>query len=218
MKKVESVISHWHQLIEEFQVSPLDFYKAVEVAIDRRQVPNQENVRIDFKEGGLLTCKREYLRVIRGKHAFDICAAPFGTGFFFSWWLIELPSSWFGYFLGFFVAALLAVIVSFQAGVIAGLFLSVILVPGVLAIIGVVVHDIGGTAEDGILAIPWIGSLYARIFDQPTYYQIDSALMFQDAVHNAVMEVIDQMTAAKGIRALSEFERKPTLKSFAQSA
>jgi hypothetical protein len=47
---------------------------------------------------------------------------------------------------------------------------------------------------------------------------MDTALMFQESVHNAVLEVVDCITAAKGIRALTEAERKPILKAFAASA
>jgi hypothetical protein len=46
-----------------------------------------------------------------------------------------------------------------------------------------------------------------------TYYKIDTTLMFQESVHRAVVEVIDQMTQAKGLRALSESERKPILRN-----
>src|SRR5205807_1402941 len=52
---------------------------------------------------------------------------------------------------------------------------------------------IGG--ETTILRIPLVGWLYERVFAPETYYAIDTALMFQQAVHNAVLEVIDCMTA-----------------------
>ena len=35
--------------------------------------------------------------------------------------------------------------------------------------------------------------------------------MFRGAVYSAVLEVIDEITNAKGLRALSETERKPIL-------
>jgi hypothetical protein len=38
--------------------------------------------------------------------------------------------------------------------------------------------------------------------------------MFQDSVHSAVLEVLDQATEAKGLKALSELERKPLLSDF----
>ena len=55
-----------------------------------------------------------------------------------------------------------------------------------------------------------------RFFTPATYYRIDTALMFQTAVHAEVLAVIDGMTKAKGIRALSEDERKPILRDFFQ--
>jgi len=44
-----------------------------------------------------------------------------------------------------------------------------------------------------------------------TYYTLDTALMFQDSVHSAVLEIMDEVTEGKGIRAMSELERKPVL-------
>jgi hypothetical protein len=38
--------------------------------------------------------------------------------------------------------------------------------------------------------------------------------MFQESVHNAVLEVIDGMTAAKGLRLLAGDERKPVMHKF----
>lgn len=38
--------------------------------------------------------------------------------------------------------------------------------------------------------------------------------MFQTSVRQAVIEVVDQVTSAKGIRALTELERKPVMRDF----
>jgi hypothetical protein len=67
------------------------------------------------------------------------------------------------------------------------------------------------------LAVPIVGWIYERVFSPATFYAIDTALMFQDAVHNAVMEVIDCVTENKGVRALTESERKPIMKRFGPS-
>ena len=69
-----------------------------------------------------------------------------------------------------------------------------------------------------MLAIPILGWIYERVFAPTTFYSMDTAIMFQKAVHNAVCEVVDCMTANKGVRALSEFERKPIMKHFTASA
>ncbi len=90
---MSEVISHWNTLIENFQTSPQQFYAEVTKAINRRQMPNAKIDRISWKEGHLLSAKREYLRISCGKDFyFAVCGAPFGTGFFISWWLLEPPA------------------------------------------------------------------------------------------------------------------------------
>jgi len=155
-----TVISHWYHLLEGLQTSPQGFYAAVEAAIQRRQVPDAYTQRIDWKEGGLLSARREYLRVRRKKLVFDICGAPFGPSFFVSWWLGELPS-------------------------------------GFLALLA---------------SIPVVGLLFERYLRPRTYYQIDTALMFQESIRAAVMDVVDNMSKAKGLRLLSVLERNPVMR------
>jgi len=159
-KKVSVVLSHWYHLIEGLQDSPLQFYGSVDEAIRRRQLPDVKLARVDYREGGLFSAKREYFRVRRKEYIFDICAAPFGgNAFFVSWWLGET--------IGFFSGLL--------------------------------------------LLIPFVGPALVRALRPLTYFRLDTALMFQESVHAAVLEVLDERTSAKGLRMLSELERKPTL-------
>ncbi len=157
-----SVISHWDNLVEGLHYSTQDYYYALERAIASRQIPDVTVTRIEIKEGGILSAKRLYLRVARKELHFDICGAPFGNAFFFSWWLTELPS-------------------------------------------GCLVT---------LLSIPVIRSWTWFLARPLTYFKLDTAIMFQESVHFAVMEVIDQITDAKGIRALTEVERKPIMRDF----
>jgi hypothetical protein len=161
-RKVSLILSHWYHLIDDLQQSPQQFYSSLERAIDRRQIQNLKISRVDHKEGGILSAKREYFRVQRNEHIFDVCAAPFGNGFFVSWWLGETP-------------------------------------PGGLWSL--------------ILLIPYLGEVLVRLFRPITYFRHDTALMFQQSIHSAVLEVVDEVTKAKGLRALSELERKPILTS-----
>ncbi len=90
MSSTTEVISHWSTLIQEFNTSPQAFYTAVTVAIQKRKIPNATIDRIHFKETHLLSAKREYLRIrCKNDFYFAVCAAPFGTGFFVSWWLLQ---------------------------------------------------------------------------------------------------------------------------------
>lgn len=217
--KDANVVSHWHHPIENFQTSTLDFYTAVEAALKPRQIPDYEVSRIDWREGGVLTARREYLRIRRGKLAFDLCAAPFGTGFFFSWWLAEIPPAH---------VLLWAILICFLgltfiggmvgayglSGLIWGIFLGI----GAMVLLGYLLREghLGTQVEDIVLAIPLLGGLYERFFQPSTYYKTDTTLMFQSVVHTAVLEVVDHVMSVKGMRPLTEFERKPIMREFYQ--
>lgn len=92
MPKATMVISHWSTFVEGLSASPKDFYDDVQSALKTKLIPEAKFSRVDWKEGGIFSAKREYLRVRRKKLTFDICGAPFGNGFFISWWLGEMPS------------------------------------------------------------------------------------------------------------------------------
>jgi hypothetical protein len=207
-------LSHWYNLIEDFQASSMEFYASVEVAIQKHQVPDCEISRVDWREGGVLSARREYLRVSRGRHSFDICAAPFGTGFFVSWWLSSTQSS-----LGPLALLLLIVGLVIAMSVAMGVFgffwgLLFFLV-GVPLLFWMFVNFMSQANEgwdDALVAMPFLGPVYERIFHPETYYKMDTALMFQEAIRHSVLEVVDGLTSAKGVRALTELERKPILR------
>jgi len=157
-----NVISHWHHVFEDLQFSSQDLYAQIEAAIKARGIPDIRLTRINIQEGGVLSAKRAYLRVYRKQHIFDICGAPFGNGFFVSWWLSNNPS-------GCLVA---------------------------------------------LSQFPVISLLASALVRPVTYYTVDTALMFQQAVHSAITEVLDQITSSKGIRGLTEAERKPIMREF----
>jgi len=161
-KKPNAIISHWSMMIENLVASPQEFFKAVEEAVTRKEMEKVKFSRFTWSEGGILSAKRDYLRIKRKDHAYDICGAPFGNGFFVSTWLGD-----------------------FESGLLGRLF-----------------------------SIPIIGSILERMFKPQTYFKTDTALMFQSLVHAAVLEVVDTMIKGKGLRALSESERKPEMRNF----
>jgi hypothetical protein len=86
------VLSHWYQLVAGATNSTQDFYLAVERHLQLAKVPQIKRNRVERRERGLLSATREYLRVTWGEYTFDVCAAPFGSGFFVSWWLVTHPT------------------------------------------------------------------------------------------------------------------------------
>ena len=158
--EVKEILSHWSQLVEDLKQSPQHFYTMLEEAIKKRNLPDIELSRVNHKEGGIFSAKREYLRVRRFELIFDICSALYGNGFFVSWWLGERPTAF----------------------------------------------------QTLLLMIPWIGPAMVSTFKPETYYKTDVVLMFQSAINSAVQEVLDQVIKAKGLRSLTEAERKPIMR------
>ncbi|WP_417198088.1 hypothetical protein [Bizionia sp.] len=62
-----------------------------------------------------------------------------------------------------------------------------------------------------ISKIPFIGDWLARKLYPVTYYRIDTASMLMSYVHSSILTVIDDITNDKGIRAMTETERRPVL-------
>jgi hypothetical protein len=94
--------------------------------------------------------------------------------------------------------------------VLAGLVVFV----GLGLVIGVLLRVFGRDFDEPILATPGVGTIYRRFFKPWTYYQVDTAFMFQAALHASVCEVMDGLTTAKGLRALTDEEKKPILREF----
>lgn len=208
------VIFSWHHLIENFNTSPKEFYSLLEKAIARRQIPNLEISCVEWKEGGLLSANREYLRLSRERLIGYICAAPFGTGFFFSSRLGEI-SSRLTPFQMLVLLVILAIFFKVFISTLGSFWGSIVLV----GLIGLLILFLRNAANKGLtnfdailLKIPLLGSVYYTFFRPVTYFRYDAINSYADAVHSALLEVIDEVTKAKGIR-LSENERKPLMKS-----
>lgn len=212
-EKIDVILS-WHHLIENFSTSPQEFYSLLEKAIARRQIPNLEISRVEWKEGGLLSANREYLRLSRERLIGYICAAPFGTGFFFSSRLGEISSRLTP--LQMFVL-LVILALFFKAFISAlGFFWGSVVLAGV---IGSLVWFSRSMASKGltdfdaiVLKIPLLGAVYYYFFRPVTFFRYDAINSYADAVHSAVLEVVDEVTKARGIR-LTEDQRKPIMKS-----
>jgi len=213
------VEGHWHTLIEDFSTSSLDFYELVKTGIARRQIPDLGVSQVTWKQSGLGSGKRVYLRVSREGLNFDICAAPFGTGYFFSWWLAKISRVLLDLLFIFLNLAVVFVLYRTMSGSSEGgepslgcaaLLLRPILFLGLLLALGFFVRYGDRGLEPLVLSMPVTGFCYGFIFRPVTYFNEDTAIMFRESVHHAVTEAIDQVTSAQGVRGLSEEARKIT--------
>ncbi len=66
--------------------------------------------------------------------------------------------------------------------------------------------------ESMLAKIPFIGNWLLKLFFPVTYYKIDTASMFMTYAQSSVLKVITDITQEKGVRALTQEEKKPIMK------
>jgi len=212
-KKPADVIEHWYALVPGFNTATKEFYEAIENELKERQVPGLDISRVDFAEGGILSQKREYLRMTRERLVFDICAAPFGSGYFFSCRFAEIPAVirlW--QLLVVLVGSLMIVILAFKfLGLIFG---PIALVAGFVFLIYTLRNAVGLGLKDldaSLIKSPIVGPIYENWFRKETYYRHDTRLMYCDTVNTVVKAKVEEATGAKGIKLIRLNEYSPIL-------
>ena len=165
------LISQWNKFIDGAQVRPLQFYAVLEEKLARRRIPKIRCSRQCLPESGPLSAKREYLTIRRKNLEFYICGAPFGSGFFVSSRLIK------------------------QDGL--TLAQKIIAVLAYLFVVGVLIRAFGVIAVELLVASAIVGAIYAALRANDTCYEEDMAESFRRAVHNSVLEAMDELTTVR---------------------
>src|ERR1035437_375948 len=212
-KRSADVIDHWYALVPGFNSSTKDFYEGVEKELKTREVPGLEIFHVDFAEGGVLSQKREYLRMTRERLVFDICAAQFGTAYFFSCRFAEIPAAIKLWQLvvvligGFMTVALAFKFLGLILGVIVLLAAFVLLIYTLRNAVSMGLKDLDAT----LIKSPIVGPIYENWFRKETYYRHDTRLMYCDTVNAVVKAKVEETTGAKGIKLIRYMENCPML-------
>ena len=208
------VFNHWGTALRGIRLSAQEFYEKLENEIRTRSWPGVEVLRILHSEAGLLSHKREYLRVIRQRQVFDICAAPFGNDYFFTLREAEIQPQLTLATVVIFLFAL-SMLLSFLVGsfgLIGGAInFSILILGSFLLMLNAL--RLGLTRLDGLLLrTPVLGPIYEAIFRRSTtYFQHDTRVVFLKLMDDVVKAQVDEETAAQGIHHLSCFEHQPVL-------
>lgn len=204
------VVSHWHQSVEALSTSTLEYYAAVEKALRDKEVPDLGIERTTVSEHGILSAKREYLRVRYGRFYFDICGAPFGKDYFFSWWLVKRTPGFAALWGCAILIGLPVLVLGFMGsmGFVRGLFAALVVIGVGVAILRNAFADGWSAIEDAILAMPIIGLLYTKFVKPVTYYSEDTRLMFEETVHRVVLQVFSGILALHQLPQLSPEQMK----------
>lgn len=207
----DQIHQHWYSAVDNFHHITADFYQRIESELVARKVPGLEISRVEFSEGGPLSGKREYLRLKRERLVFDICAAPFGTSYFFSFRLVELPLGIKPWELLIFLFGFVFVAEFFikSFGIISGVFVLFMVLAASCYImrnaVALGLRDLDTT----LLKTPVIGPVYEVLFRKETYFRQDTRLMYLSTVNGITEALVEEVTLAKGIKLVKRFDRKP---------
>lgn len=93
-KKFAVVISRWQHIFDGVKFSSDEFYTSLNEIVASKEMPDVDIEIVHFDQASFYSPDRVYLRLRRDDSMFLVCAAPFGTGFFVSWWY-GTPVNWF---------------------------------------------------------------------------------------------------------------------------
>ncbi len=198
-------------ILEDFSMSAEEFYDAIEAELAAKRMPDLTITRELFAEGGLLSLKRVYLRMRRERYIFDICAAPFGTSYFFSTRFAEIP-------VELYVWQLLLVLL-ILAGIAAvywvtmgpwwgGTMFGLNVVAAFLLLRNLAALKLY-RLDDFLLQVPVFGIVYEALFRPETYYRIDTRTIYIETVKLIVERKIDEFTGNQGIKLVEIESLKP---------
>ncbi len=206
--KKGDVLGHWIAFHDDFSFPPQEFYAAIEKELLARKIPGMEISREEFAEGGLISDKRIYLRLLRERLALYTCAAPFGSGYFFSCRTVYVPAL---VRLWHIVAAL--VFFNIVGGLLVKplgvTFATIAMIALMFALAGVLRNAAASALSDLdalLLKIPVVSTIYEDWFRADTYYRHDTRLIYLQRIPEIVKELAEDITAAKGARLEEQYQ------------
>jgi hypothetical protein len=207
----DQVFDHWYTLVAGEHFSSAEFYERVEKELAAQKLPGLGVSRVDLSEGGPLSDKREYLRMQRERLRFDVCAAPVGVNYFFSYRFYALPAVVAPWEMFIF---LLTLSTAFYLGSrFMGFFLGPVVLVALLlflawmmrSAVGLGLRDLDAT----LLRVPVVAPIYERYFRKDTYYRQDMRIAYGSIVSAIVRAEAERLTSANGVKLLRSLAYSP---------
>lgn len=199
------LIRYWPRLLDNVQYSTQRFYTVFLEKLHKRQVPDLEVEPILLRQSGLFSPSRLYLQLRRERFVFEICAAPFGNGFFCSERLYDRrrEARWYHCVL----VAAFTTACFFVAHERLDTMRAGIVVSGLVCLMWSIMRLSLITTlkwlEDKLYDVPLLGPIYQTIFHPDTYFRQDQNACYAQAVRRCFMETIDGILEENGLKGLS---------------
>lgn len=210
-KKKPEVLKHWYSVLPKFETSTADFYAAIQQELETQRLPGLFLERIDYAEGGVLSSKREYLRMRRERLVFDVCSAPFGTNWFFSCRFSEIPFTFRVWELLVILLVLTLVEVFYVS--LFGLTLGSVLFSSSLLGLALLMRNLVAMGladlDSALLQMPVVGAIYECFFRKESYYREDTRLAYIEIVDKLVRDKIGEVTGANGVQMVEYKDATP---------
>jgi hypothetical protein len=209
-KRGSEILEHWYTLIPGHHFSTTEVYDGIEREIAAQKLPALKMSRVDMAEGGVLSDNRVYLRMKREKLIFDVCAAPVGVNYFFSYRFYEEPGlTPFDIACAFVLLGLIFAIganyLGFTWGSLIVFVLCATLAQRAKLAVGRGLQDI----DTKLVEVPIIGPIYENLLRKDTYYRQDVRIAYCSIVSGIVKDIVEKTTAAKGVELIREFTHSP---------
>lgn len=204
--------SAWSVLVSDFDTSTDAFYDLIRSAIEAKRVPDVQISEIEFREGGLLSGHRRYLRLRREYHVFDICSAPYGTSWFFSCRFGEYPMSLRYWEAAVILAAAFSLLAVHSAifGWIWGSVVFALNAGSFLFLLNSLVATGLYRLDAVIMRIPVLGAFYEVFLRGDSYHRGDTRTMYFATVDRIIRNAVE---ATCGVRpdGAGEFREEPNV-------
>ena len=212
------LLSYWCDFYPDLTFSPKEFYALVEKNLQPLRVPGLEPNYVVMRESGAFSSERLYSQLRRERLVFEVCGAPFGSGFFVSSRLFDRrrEASWFH--IGMVICASILVLggLALVIGDKYGVMWGVIAATGAIAVTWSLLRLAGtetlGWLDRFLTDLPIVGMVYERFFHPDTYYRQDTNNAYGKAVNHAVRLAVDEMRSQKGLKPLRDEEWRPVMR------
>lgn len=212
-RKDPHVLEHKYRPFEGLECSTDEFYQAIENDLVQREVPGLQITRENFAEGGMLSSRREYLRMRRERLVFDVCSAPFGKTWFFTYRFSEICPTLMVWELLIALATVAAIVFGYVhlfgalwGGIIIGMTLLGI---GILLRNSLALGLYG--LDDMLLRLPVFGVVYEVFLRKETYYREDSRLMYMTLVREIIESRVKEFAGAQGFEQVEFMDARPNI-------
>jgi hypothetical protein len=182
--------------------TPVEFYKLVLKNLDWRKVPDLKGGLLWLHERHVFSRERLYLQLKRERLVFEICAAPFGTGYFVSSRLFDRRkgANAFHYIFACLFMISFGMTVWSRFGWVVGVVATTLLLTTLWSLMRLALVETAALLDEKFCEVPVLGPIFESLFHPNTYYRQDTNAMYKAVVKKAFKESVAELVKMKGLK------------------